>query len=83
MSNLDVFFTVVYITETWLNNADVNTHELPGYQHEFDYRRNKRGGGVSIGLLIDIMLNKSLELILAFQINLLSLFIEVPKTYIR
>ena len=33
MNNLDVCFTVVCVTETWLNNANVNTYELPGYLH--------------------------------------------------
>ena len=48
MNNLDVCFTVVCVTETWLNNANVNTYELPGYLHEFDYHKNKIGAGVSI-----------------------------------
>ena len=48
MNNLDVCFTVVCITEAWLNNANVNTYELPGNLHQFDYRTNKIRGGMSI-----------------------------------
>ena len=81
MSNLDVCFTVVCITETWLNNANVNSYELPGYQHEFDYCKNKIGGGVSIFIKHNVEYRTRTDLNISNKF-IESLFIEIPKTNI-
>ena len=48
MSNLNIYFTVVCITESWLKESNVNAYALTGYKHEHVCRKHKAGGGVSL-----------------------------------
>ena len=64
-----------------LNNANVNTYELPGYQHEFDYRKNKIGGGVSIFTKHNVEYRTRTDLNISNKF-IESLFIEIPKSTI-
>ena len=70
MSNLDIRFTVVCITESWLNDSNVNTYTLPGYNHEYEYRKNKVGGGVSI------FIRQSVEYRIRYDLGITNKFIE-------
>ena len=63
---------ILIIIETWMKEGDKDLHEIPGYQHFYVYRKDKRGGGVSIFTKKDIdasietestKLNKDLELV--------------------
>ena len=48
LMNLSVKFDIIGLTETWLNDANVDICGFPGYQSEHRYRSNRRGGGVSL-----------------------------------
>ena len=47
LSNLCHNFSIVAITETWFTDLTVDTYSLQGYTHEYEYRKNRSGGGVS------------------------------------
>ena len=51
ISNLNIHFTVVCITESWLKESNVNAYALTGYKHEHVCRKHKAGGGVSLFIL--------------------------------
>ena len=71
-TELDVQLSFLIITETWMKETDINVYGMPGYQHIYVCRKEKRGGGVSIlaNKNIDITMvtesskvNKDIELI--------------------
>ena len=41
-------FMIIGVTETWLNNANVDVYSIDGYQHISACRENRRGGGLSM-----------------------------------
>ena len=45
---------ILIINETWMKEADKDLYEIPRYQHFYVYRKDKRGGGVSIFTKKDI-----------------------------
>ena len=50
MSNLDIKFTVMAFTETWLNVENVGLYNIEGYNMETAYRTTRKGGGVSLSI---------------------------------
>jgi hypothetical protein len=48
LTELNVEFDIIVLTETWLNNNDnLDLYSLKGYHHEFNHRKfKKRGGGI-------------------------------------
>ena len=48
LSNLSINFSIIAISETWLNSDTCNLYDLPGYNSVHNVRNSKRGGGVSI-----------------------------------
>ena len=48
MSNLNIHFTVICITESWLKESNGNTYALTGYKQEHVCRKHKAGGKVSL-----------------------------------
>ena len=47
-STLKVEFNVVALTETWLNETNADVYGLTGYKAIHNYRKQKKGGGVSL-----------------------------------
>ena len=45
---LNLKFSVIALSETWVDKSNVGLSSLDGYQHEYQYRSYKHGGGVSI-----------------------------------
>ena len=41
-------FTALGFTENWLNASNYELYNIPGYTHECLYRKNMKGGGVSL-----------------------------------
>lgn len=40
---------IIIVTETWIKNEDeAKRLQIPGYYHYYNYRNNKKGGGVSM-----------------------------------
>ena len=46
--NLKIDFDVIGLTETWINEANTNLYNIEGYVQRDIYRKEKRGGGVSL-----------------------------------
>ena len=80
MSNLNIHFTVICITESWLKESNVNTYALMGYKHEHVCRKHKTGGGVSL------LIKEHVEYKNCTDLNILNKYmessvIEIPKRY--
>ena len=50
LQNINIDFSVVGVSETWLNDSNIYTCTISGYNHVCNYRKGKRGGGVSLFL---------------------------------
>ena len=48
LNSLDNKFTIIALTQTWLNNNDYDNFEIPGYKSTKLQRQNKIGGGICI-----------------------------------
>ena len=48
---LDHQFSVIGISETWLNDSNLDLIDIPGYNFVSNHRVNKTGGGVGLYLL--------------------------------
>ena len=48
LNSLDHKFSIIALTETWINNNDGDNFEIPGYNSTKLVRQNKIGGGISI-----------------------------------
>ena len=48
IDSLDHCFTVIGLSETWLNPSNVSTYGISGYNHVYRTRCTSRGGGVSL-----------------------------------
>jgi hypothetical protein len=71
-------FTVIALTETWLNSSNENCYGIEGYHMLNRCRKDKAGGGVSILLKEEI--NHSVRNDLSISNHLLeTLFIEIDK----
>jgi hypothetical protein len=71
-------FSVIGLTETWLNEENMSVCNLNGYQCEHAVRQNRMGGGVSLFLKSHINYTQRNDLQIFCQ-ELESLFIEIPK----
>ena len=77
LTSLELKFTVLAITETWLKDHNVSAYSLPGYNH-FSLCRPRIGGGVSL------FVRDSIHCITRDDLRILSdsiecLFIEIPR----
>ena len=48
VDNLDHCFSVIGLSETWLNPSNVSAYNIPGYNHVAQTRCAGRGGGISL-----------------------------------
>ena len=48
LNNVDIQFTVIGISETWLKPYNVDCYGMDGYKEEHLYRSERMGGGVSL-----------------------------------
>ena len=48
MDNLEHCFTVIGLSETWLNPTNVSAYAISGYNHVHRTRSTRKGGGVSL-----------------------------------
>ena len=53
MANLNIHFTVICITGSWLNESNVNTYALTVYKHEHVCRKHKARGAVSLFIYME------------------------------
>lgn len=69
-------FTIVALSETWVNNTTVDLCNLHDYTSEHLFRTNRRGGGVSLFILnsVEYSVRKDLNIL---NDNVEALFIEI------
>ena len=77
LANLKHSFSVIGISETWLQD-EVPSYPLLNYGLELDYRSHNRGGGVSLYMYEYLQYKSRKFLIIGGEIN--SVFVEVDKS---
>jgi hypothetical protein len=78
LDNLEMKFSVVALSETWLSHNTLNLYDIENYNGEHLYRKNRTGGGVSIFVREEISYSQRTDLSVFNEI-LESIFIEIPK----
>lgn len=48
LNSINHNFTLIGMSETWLNCSTAEVVNIAAYKHEYDYRNNRMGGGVSL-----------------------------------
>ena len=71
-------FTVLGFTETWLTTENADLYNLPGYQHFYLCRKQRKGGGLSL-FVKDGIYAKECTVLNNMTDVLEALFIEIPK----
>ena len=79
---LDHDFTVVGLTETWLNECDCNLYKLDGYSIAENHRECGVGGGVAL-LIRDWLTVAKRDDICVYNSDIESVFVEIDKDQIR
>ena len=78
LTNLNIQFPIVALTETWLQDHNFLRFGIPGFAAEHNYRTKRSGGGVSLLIKHDIEYTVRNDLL--FQNDVLeTLFIEIDK----
>ena len=54
LNTLNTEFSVIGLSETWLNTNNCTLYDIDNYDHVCQYRQNKKGGGVSLFIKSDI-----------------------------
>ena len=73
--------TVILISESWLNDTNSDMFSITGYKHEYLYRENRKGGGVSL-FIQNNLAYKTREDLNLIKKNIETVFIEVDKDQI-
>lgn len=81
LPNLDLLFSVIGLSETWLKDSNVQTLNITGYNQENVYRSDKVGGGVSIFVLQAIEYQPRNDLNVLNQC-IEAIFVEINKDQI-
>ena len=82
LDNLDLEFSIIALSETWLKDHSVDLYDLNGYSSEHNYRKSRSGGGVS--LYIKDSIEYSIRDDLCSKSHCIeSLFIEIDKNQIN
>ena len=71
-------FSIIGISETWLNEDNVNLYGISGYESFHNVRSCRRGGGVSIFVKNDITCNRRDDLSVCYD-YVESIFVELDK----
>ena len=65
-------------SETWLQENNFNMYNMNGYQCEHEFRKDRKGGGVSLYIKNHMQYNSRMDLN-KFNNNIESLFVEICK----
>ena len=76
IKSLDFQFTVIGLSETWLNESTKDLYGIPNYVSINECRQDKRGGGVSLFIQNSVQFNVRTDLN-QFNENIESIFIEM------
>ena len=79
LSNLSTHFSVIALSETWLNESNADIMNIDGYQHEWKYRSKRSGGGVSLFIKQQIAYKCRPDLSIVTDF-METLFVEIDKS---
>ena len=71
-------FSIIGVTETWLNESNAQCYSIEGYNHYCKYRETRRGGGVSLFVKNHIAATERDDLCVK-NTHCESLFLEIEK----
>ncbi|KAJ8025074.1 hypothetical protein HOLleu_35175 [Holothuria leucospilota] len=85
MNSIDNYqFTLIAITETWLNDlSPSNTLQIDGYKLLYKNRLNKRGGGVALFIKENLHANIRADLSQLMNDSAETLFVEIENSKTR
>lgn len=66
-------FSIISLTETWLKNTNVKLYNIDGYNHEYNIRVKKIGGGVSLFVSKYLLYRTRKDIILPSQYNCIAI----------
>ena len=78
INSLNLEFTMIALTETWLDQSKQDLYNMPKYNCINRFRKQRRGGGVSLYIKNDIKFINRPDLEY-FDAEMESLFIEIDK----
>ena len=81
MASLNIKFTILGITETWLNDNNCNLFNIPNYKFIETHRTTRSGGGVGLYLPENLRYKDRLDLN-AFNETLECMFIEICADFL-
>jgi hypothetical protein len=81
MANIDIKFSIVALTESWLKPHNMDLYDITDYQHEGITRSEKIGGGISI-YIHDSLSYKVRDDLTINTNNIQSLWLEINKSSI-
>ena len=76
LSNINVKFTILGLSETWVSNSSSGIYNMEGYDQIENYRTNRTGGGVSLYIRKNVKYLRRSDLDI-FDDHLESLFVEI------
>ena len=74
--------SIICLSETWFQDCNVQTFNIPGYSHEYRHRANRHGGGVSIFIKSNIHFTQRVDISLMTPC-LEAVFVEISRDSIR
>ena len=78
LEGININFSVLSFTETWLTEYNISLHNFTGYSHVYKLRGKRRGGGVS--MFINNRLNFQVRNDILFNLNNIDLIaVEISK----
>ena len=80
LGKLNHDFNIIALSETWLNATNTEINGFPDYNHVFNFRKSKRGGGVSLLLQNHLKYHEIEELFISSEV-LECLFVEIEMSH--
>ena len=77
----DIHFTAIGLSETWHSDATVDIYNLCGYKCYSNYRKDRRGGGVSLYIQKDVECHRRKDLEVCSDVNE-CVFVELSGKFI-
>ena len=82
LNNIDLRFSIIGLSETWISNHTSGLYNLEGYDLVEKYRINRNGGGVSLYIRDDLKYIERNDLDI-YDEHFESVFIELDKQYVN
>ena len=77
IDTLDIYYKIIELSETTINSSHIN-YNIPNYNVEINFRKKKKGGGVSLYIHNQLQYKLRNDLQLGGDVN--SVFVEILKS---